>query len=129
MLPRAESYSTEYSYDLNGNLLTLQRNGNQDDANFVMMIDDLAYSYDHGGNSNRLINVADALNHPAGFDDRNRPAQSLKADFEYDGYGNLTVDRNKGIVEITYNHLNLPKKIVFETGEITYLYACPSEIQ
>ena len=47
---------------------------------------------------------------------------SFTEDFEYDDYGNLIVDRNKGIREIFYNHLNLPKKIVFERGEITYLY-------
>lgn len=43
-------------------------------------------------------------------------------DFEYDDFDNLIVDRNKKINEISYNHLNLSKKIVFETGEITYFY-------
>jgi len=48
------------------------------------------------------------------------------ADFEYDDYGNLIVDNNKGITEIIYNHLNLPKKITVGTNRtIEYLYACP----
>src|SRR5690606_5979074 len=43
--------------------------------------------------------------------------------FIYDNYGNLTQDKNKGITAITYNHLNLPKKIEFgSTDGITYLY-------
>ena len=44
-------------------------------------------------------------------------------DFEYDDYGNLIIDRNKGITEIVYNHLNLPKKITFDNNDvIEYLY-------
>ncbi|HLS30347.1 MAG TPA: hypothetical protein VK021_05790 [Flavobacteriaceae bacterium] len=32
-------------------------------------------------------------------------------------------DRNKNIAEITYNHLNLPKKITFENNQsIEYIY-------
>src|SRR5690606_28507515 len=43
--------------------------------------------------------------------------------FDYDDYGNLIEDKNKGITAITYNHLNLPKKIEFgSTDGITYLY-------
>src|SRR5690606_37709286 len=43
--------------------------------------------------------------------------------FIYDNYGNLTQDKNKGITAVTYNHLNLPKKIEFgSTDGITYLY-------
>ena len=52
--------------------------------------------------------------------------KTANPDFEYDTYGNLIVDNNKGITEITYNHLNLPKKITFENndydGTIEYLY-------
>src|SRR5690606_1613255 len=44
-------------------------------------------------------------------------------DYEYDQMGNLIRDRNKSIDSITYNHLNLPRKIYFSGGnEITYLY-------
>src|SRR5690606_8820769 len=45
--------------------------------------------------------------------------------FIYDNYGNLIEDKNKGITSITYNHLNLPKEIIFENDEnkkIIYLY-------
>src|SRR5690554_1206103 len=83
------------------------------------MIDDLDYEYD----GNRLINVADATSHTDGFNDRNNPQQSRLNDFEYDDYGNMIVDRNKKITNITYNHLNLPKKITFENNQsIEYIY-------
>ena len=83
------------------------------------MIDDLDYDYD----GNRLVNVTDATGHSDGFNDGNKHTQTLKNDFEYDDYGNMVEDRNKGITEIIYNHLNLPKEIKFGTnGTIKYLY-------
>src|SRR5690554_410313 len=83
------------------------------------MIDDLDYDYD----GNRLINVKDATAHSDGFDDGNKHTQTNKDDFEYDDYGNMIVDRNKEITNITYNHLNLPKKITFENNQsIEYIY-------
>src|SRR5690554_8111647 len=66
----------------------------------------------------------DATNYSKGFNDGNDPKQSGHNDFEYDDYGNMVIDRNKGITNITYNHLNLPKKITFENNRsIEYLYA------
>ena len=34
----------------------------------------------------------------------------------------MTADRNKGITQIRYNHLNLPIHIQMPTGSITYNY-------
>src|SRR5690554_5194802 len=66
----------------------------------------------------------DATNYSKGFNDGNDPKQSGHNDFEYDDYGNMVIDRNKGITNITYNHLNLPKKITFENNQsIEYIYA------
>ncbi len=63
------------------------------------------------------------MNKPEGFDDGNKHQQTNLNDYEYDDYGNMIKDRNKGITEITYNHLNLPNKIKFGTaGTIEYLY-------
>src|SRR5690554_1433783 len=65
----------------------------------------------------------DATNYSKGFDDGNDPQHTQLNDFEYDDYGNMVEDRNKGITEIIYNHLNLPKEIKFGTnGTIIYLY-------
>ena len=49
-------------------------------------------------------------------------------DYLYDSNGNMIEDANKGITSIEYNHLNLPTKVLFNTGnaigsdEINYIY-------
>ena len=115
------SYNEHLTYDSNGNILFLQRNGDVENGIGAFMIDDLAYDYDSG---NKLINVTDVEEHSSGFDDDNdHTAAPFEDDFEYDDYGNLIKDRNKEIEEIVYNYLNLPKKITFENDDvIEYLY-------
>src|SRR5690606_16678504 len=56
VVPTADTYSASYGYDSNGNLLTLQRNGNEAGVSGVIGIDDLIYTYDKG---NKLQNVWD----------------------------------------------------------------------
>ena len=42
----------------------------------------------------------------------------------YDANGNLTKDLNKNIVDIQYNSLNLPSRIVFKNGDnISHVYS------
>ena len=48
-------------------------------------------------------------------------------DYVYDGNGNMIVDKNKNITAITYNHLNLPTKIIFPTGNIVYIYTASGQ--
>ncbi|WP_146865113.1 RHS repeat-associated core domain-containing protein, partial [Chitinophaga cymbidii] len=44
-------------------------------------------------------------------------------DYAYDGNGNLKLDNNKEITSITYNHLNLPQRILLKgKGIIDYTY-------
>ena len=122
-MPVSNAYNEHLTYDSNGNILTLFRTGEVDDPDNVLEIDDLEYEYYNDDNSNRLKNVTDATTHSAGFNDGNT---GNDPDFEYDDYGNLIIDRNKGITEIVYNHLNLPKKITFDNNEfdgtIEYIY-------
>jgi RHS repeat-associated protein len=55
----------------------------------------------------------------AGFID----GSNTNNDYEYDAFGNMLLDRNKGITSIEYNHLNLPRRINFATGgNIIYIY-------
>src|SRR5699024_6553497 len=118
VIPRSDSYSTSYSYDENGNILSLKRNGKEDDPNLLMEIDDLDYTYDQG---NRLLKVKDATNDPAGF---NMNGAGIHEKYAYDDFGNLKTDPYKKISQIIHNHLNLPVKITFtggETVEYTYL--------
>src|SRR5690554_8183933 len=68
---------------------------------------------------NRLKKVTDFTGNPSGFKEGVYTGDA----FIYDNYGNLIEDKNKGITSITYNHLNLPKKVVFGNGnDIIYLY-------
>lgn len=114
------SYNEQLSYDNNGNITSLQRNGELDSSTTVTQIDDLTYTY----SGNRLTKVGDATNNPAGFKDINL---SNGNDYAYDVYGNMTSDVNKGISAIVYNHLNLPTTITIgglssNNGTISYLY-------
>ena len=115
------SYLETMNYDKNGNIQTMYRNGDNDDVNYEFTIDNLFYTYD-SENKNQLKRVFDASNSPQGFKDDSNGFDDPEDDYEYDANGNLTADANKKIQNITYNHLNLPVHIVFETGEITYLY-------
>lgn len=118
--PEPSTYNERISYDMNGNIMTLKRNGGLDGVLPEQEIDNLTYTYANNNQSNRLIGVSDVYANAAnGFIDGTNTGD----DFTYDAYGNLKTDANKGITEITYNHLNLPTKITFgTTGNITYIY-------
>ncbi|MEP0266107.1 DUF6443 domain-containing protein [Dokdonia sp.] len=107
------------SYDKNGNLQTLWRSRGESPG----LMDRLTYAYDAG---NKLLSVTDQYNDPDGFNDGN----TVGDDYAYDNNGNMTVDKNKGITNITYNHLNLPIEMVMHNntgsnpnaGIIMYVY-------
>ena len=114
------SFSLEgISYDRNGNLQSLKRYGFLSGSGTVTW-DDISYAYK--ADSNRLWNVAE-VNSPSsvqlenGFVDGNDPSSTLQRDYEYDGDGNLTTDRNKGL-EVTYNVLGLPEQVDVDNGAI-----------
>ncbi len=108
------------SYDKNGNIKGLQRYG-QTGASTYGLIDNLSYTL----NGNQLNRVDDAVNASAyngGFEFKDGVKQANE--YAYDNNGNLTKDLNKGIEEIQYNSLNLPKLIKFkDQSTITYTYA------
>ncbi|WP_281681684.1 RHS repeat domain-containing protein, partial [Zunongwangia profunda] len=121
---QASNYNlTGMVYDLNGNIRKLKRygpismNSQGGVANYGLM-DNLTYSYDAGNSSNRLMQVSDAGNKDYGFKD----GATSSTEFGYDVNGNLTSDANKGITNITYNHLNLPELITIEGQTIDYAY-------
>ena len=112
-------------YDKNGNITSLNRNGFVNSANTP--IDNLTYSY--FPNTNQLKSVTDAITaNTEGFKDGN----TVGDDYVYDVNGNMTLDKNKNITAITYNHLNLPKTVTFSFpsaaanevngGTINYVY-------
>ncbi len=108
------------SYDRNGNIQGLQRkgftSGTVSSPGFGLM-DNLSYTY----SGDQLLAVSDAATHHINdFNDGNTSGN----DYSYDANGNMTADLNKNINQITYNHLNLPKKITFNShgGYIEYIY-------
>jgi len=117
------SYGENVLYDKNGNITHLDRY--TDGTAPTNHIDELDYSY--YADSNQLKSVTDQQANPQGFNDGNVSGD----DYSYDNLGNLIIDKNKGIVDpsspaqaaISYNQLNLPKKIAFgSNGTIEYLY-------
>jgi RHS repeat-associated protein len=115
---------TNVTYDKNGNIAKLKRQGHRN-ATFTSfgVMDDLTYSYQ--ANSNKLLKVADAASIDGfGFkDDAVNTAPDSADDYTYDTNGNMKTDTNKGITNITYNHLNLPTIINFgTTNKIEYFY-------
>ena len=122
------NFSCAYSYDLNGNMLSLKRHGVTDYITSLPthirnygIIDDLTMAYD----GNRLKSVSDAAEEPtyAGAMDFRDGADGAE-EYTYDANGNMTSDRNKGISSITYNMLNLPQTLLFDDGhETCYTYA------
>ncbi|WP_108808290.1 DUF6443 domain-containing protein [Aquimarina spinulae] len=102
------------TYDKNGNLKSLKRHKKGNVA-----LDYLSYTYDTG---NKLLTVEEQIDGASGFED----GTNTNDDYTYDANGNMTIDQNKGITGITYNHLNLPKTVTINnashTGNIAYIY-------
>ncbi|MBK7173649.1 MAG: hypothetical protein IPH84_10560 [Bacteroidales bacterium] len=117
--------STE-SYDLNGNILNIKRNGLLYPNSSPGTIDQLKYYY-YG---NKLIAVNDDVA-GSNWDDFTDNGLIIIPDpnipdeweFKYDNNGNLVSDKNKGIISINYNHLNLPISVNHaEDSRVEYLY-------
>ena len=108
------------SFDKNGNILGLCRNGAVGPASFGA-IDSLNLSYQ----GNHLLNVTDhAKNNMYGSTTDFKDGIRSSAEYAYDLNGNLIQDLNKGISRIRYNCLNLPSAIEFTDGRtISYLYS------
>jgi hypothetical protein len=103
------------AYDLNGNILGLYRNVNN------QPVDVLTYNYTTG---NRLNTVTDASTNTDTryFTDLNKSG----ADYTYDAMGNMITDANKRLTGIAYNHQNLPTQIErtgdAQAGKMKYYY-------
>jgi len=112
------------TYDVNGNILTLDRYTNTviDGYELADKIDQLTYTYQTDGN--QLLGVKENTwsgEKAQGFNDGNTNVDV--PDYVYDqANGNLIQDKNKGIT-ITYNLLNLTDQVSFIDGSyIKYIY-------
>jgi len=104
------SYTEKLNYDLNGNITGLQRTGQG-----AGVMDQLSYTYDQAGKSNKLIRVNDASGNAAGY-----PVGGNT--IVYDINGNMVNHLDKGISNIAYNYLNLPSSITASIGNTDYVY-------
>ena len=110
-------YSTAYTYDLNGNITSLQRKGlaRRELADTYELwtfgeVDNVVMTYD--GNQLRQINDAtEELILSSTMDVNDRENYNL-----HDANGNLLRCPDKDILYITYNRLNLPEIITFENN-------------
>jgi len=126
-----QSFYTGARYDDNGNMTYLPR------ANLISItngikyynyVDALYYSY----SGNRLQAVTDYSGYVKPGDaiaddfyraDRLTASGTSNIHYDYDANGSLIRDDNKDISTITYNHLNLPEKILWTNGnEIDNIY-------
>ncbi|MBQ2839004.1 MAG: hypothetical protein IJE73_05125 [Muribaculaceae bacterium] len=110
-------YSTAYTYDLNGNITSLQRKGlaRRELADTYELwtfgeVDNVVMTYD--GNQLRQINDAtDEVILSSTMDVNDRENYNL-----HDANGNLLRCPDKNILNIKYNRLNLPEIITFENN-------------
>ena len=113
----------DLSYDKNGNVLSLVRQGgivddpDRNDSTDFGIMDNLTYTYQQ--DSNQLLGVQDSSTIALGFKD----GANTGDDYTYDANGNMITDANKNIVGISYNHLNLPTDVFISGhGQIGYIY-------
>jgi RHS repeat-associated protein len=104
-------YNTSYSYDINGNILTLNRSMVNVSTGIVESIDKLKYKY---GGGNQLNSVTDT-----GTEDGFKQGSG---NYIYNDNGNMVIDPNKGLSNIKYNHINIPYSIIKEGKSIDYIY-------
>lgn len=106
----AENFSmSNLSYDKNGNITNLQRNGKQGES--FGTIDNLSYNY----SGNRLMGVTDAINGNEDVGDfRDNGSNN---DYTYWNDGSLKSDANKDISSIEYDtYLQKVKQVNFSNG-------------
>ena len=118
----AERYSTSYSYDKHGNILSLQRYGKtaNSDLGVYGLADNLTMTY----NGNQLTSVSDAavtVTLPESNDFKK--GSTANPGYAYDKNGNLTKDLNKKITAISYNSLYLPELLTIDGVTHKYTYA------
>jgi RHS repeat-associated protein len=106
--PTNPIYQTAYSYDKHGNIKTLQRYG-LTAASTYGIIDNLTAG--HTGNQLKYITDAGpnvAMNGSMDFKDYTK---GTGVEYTYNANGAMVKDLNKGISQIVYNNLNLPRMV------------------
>ncbi|WP_415326314.1 DUF6443 domain-containing protein [Chryseobacterium sp. MMS23-Vi53] len=101
-VPQNDFYNESVTYDMNSNIASLQRTG-KNSLGLKSDIDILTYGYI----GNQLTTVTDDSGDYAGYPD------TSGSKIHYDANGNMTDHLDKGILQIDYNILDLPKYVKF----------------
>jgi RHS repeat-associated protein len=118
-----QDYAESLTYDGNGNILTLNRHGNQTSG---IAMDSLRYGYDFDPatgklKNNRLRQVKDAVPDVNGYTaDLKNQADS---NYNYDAIGNLVHDTQAGINNINWTVYGKIDSIAKTGGSIKYTYS------
>ena len=116
--PEAD-FSTAYAYDLQGNILELNRRG-LIAPGLYDEIDRISASY-HG---NQLMGLSEGAPTVLLENSLDMPQGHWPSGFYYDRNGNQVSDPSRGIFAIYYNPLNLPTGITMNSGaRFDYLYS------
>ena len=117
-----QHYDEAFTYDKMGNVQSITRYGLRDNSQYGL-IDNVSLYYI----GNQVVHADDAVtgpNYAGAFHFRDSNGTQWDTEYEYDKNGRLTRDRNKGILQIQYNLLNLPSKTTFsDGGSINYQYS------
>lgn len=105
-------YDTQYTYDLMGNMLALERNGKKNNGNYGL-IDDLSFTY-NGNQVTKIVDSAIDPNYTGAFNFAD--GSNMNIEYEYNNNGCMTKDLNKNISSIQYNLLYLPSMIKFKNS-------------
>ncbi len=120
--PSAKEYFEKMDYDLNGNITHLKRSAESQQGSAAFNIDDLTYAYANNNQSNRLSSVMDSSTDYRGY-----PEVSGIA-IPYDVNGNMISHKDKGILNMAYNFLNLPNRLTFDqTYQIRNIFSGVTE--
>lgn len=114
-------YSTLYSYDLNSNIISLQREGlissiplDENEGAYRQwnygVMDDLTITL-NGNQLKKVTDSAEEVVYANAFEFND--ATDLDTEYEYDYNGNMTVDKNRRIIKIDYDINNRPKTVEF----------------
>ena len=119
-LTAKEDYRTSYSYDANGNLLSLHRNATSAEGRQLMM-DELTYVYEtkangYKRNTNKLRQVKDAISASNYSDDID---SQQRDNYAYDEIGNLTKDQQEGITKTDWTVYGKMAKVSKADGSFT----------
>ena len=115
------NYDERLSYDWNGNVTTLVRNGKKQDGTFGE-IDNLSMDYD--GNQLRAVEENAASVFFTNAIDLKRSSDEIS----YNSNGSIVMDGTRGITNIRYDNNNNPVRIQFDNGNVTkYIYSATGQ--